>query len=59
MFSGMIFCRSNFSPNKSMQAEARKAALSLAVDDLRVAILKGNVTAVEKYLDNGKKYVVF
>lgn len=45
--------RSNFSPNKSMQAEARKAALSLAVDDLRVAILKGNVTAVEKYLDNG------
>ena len=50
----MIFCRSNFSPNKSMQAEARKAALSLAVDDLRVAILKGNVTAVEKYLDNGK-----
>ena len=49
----MIY-RSNFSPNKSTQAETRKASLSLAVDDLRVAVEKGNITAVQKYLDDGE-----
>ncbi|KAJ7363278.1 hypothetical protein OS493_011561 [Desmophyllum pertusum] len=33
--------RSNFAPNKSQQAEAKKAASSLAVEDLRVAVVKG------------------
>ena len=50
----IISCRSNFSPSKSKQAEARKASLSLAVDDLRVAIQKGNIAAVQKYLDDGE-----
>lgn len=41
-------------PNKSKQAETKKAAASLAVEDLRVAVVKGNITAVQKYLDDGK-----
>lgn len=46
--------RANVPPsNKSKQEDARKAALSLAVDDLRVAIQKGNIDAVKKYLDDG------
>ena len=49
----MIY-RSNFSPNQSTQVETRKASLSLAVDDLRVAVEKGNVAAVQKYLDDGE-----
>ena len=49
-----FFSRSNFSPNKSKQAEARKASLSMAVDDLRVAIQKENIATVQKYLDDGK-----
>ena len=55
----IIFCRSNFTPNKSKQAEARKASLSLAVDDLRIAIQKGNIAAVQKYLDDGKRSTVY
>ena len=49
-----FFCRSHFTPNKSKQAEAKKTAASLAVEDLRVAIVKGNITAIQKYLDDGK-----
>ena len=49
----MIY-RSNFSPNKFTQVETRKASLSLAVDDLRVAVEKGNIAAVQKYLDDGE-----
>ena len=50
-----LFNRANVPPsNKSKQEDARKAALSLAVDDLRVAIQKGNIDAVKKYLDDGK-----
>lgn len=45
--------RSNFSPNNSKETEARKASLSLAVDDLRIAIQKGNLAAVQKFFDNG------
>ena len=52
----MIY-RSNFSPNKSTQAETRKASLSLAVDDLRVAVEKGNIAAVQKYLDDGEYFL--
>lgn len=47
--------RGNFIPSNgsNKQADTRKAALSLAVDDLRVAIQKGNIAAVQKYLDEG------
>ncbi|KAL9973262.1 hypothetical protein ACROYT_G019691 [Oculina patagonica] len=45
--------RSHLTPNKSKQAEAKKAAASLAVEDLRVAVVKGNTTAIQKYLDDG------
>ena len=55
----IIFCRGNFTPNKSKQVEARKASLSLAVDDLRIAIQKGNIAAVQKYLDDGKRCTVY
>ena len=55
----IIFYRSNFTPNKSKQVEARKASLSLAVDDLRIAIQKGNIAAIQKYLDDGKRSTVY
>ena len=42
-------CRSNLAQNKE-----KKAATLLAVEDLRVAVLKGNVAAIEKYLQDGK-----
>lgn len=45
--------RSNFSSNNSKEAEAKKAAAMLAVEDLRVAVVRANSTAVEKYLDDG------
>ena len=49
-----IFCRSHLTPNKTKQAEAKKNAASLAVEDLRVAVVKGNTSAIQKYLDDGK-----
>ena len=51
-----FFFRGNFIPSNgsNKQADTRKAALLLAVDDLRVAIQKGNIAAVQKYLDDGK-----
>lgn len=60
MLNGVVlvffFFRGNFIPSNgsNKQADTRKAALSLAVDDLRVAIQKGNISAVQKYLDDGK-----
>ena len=36
------------------EAEAKKAAALLAVEDLRVAVVRGNTAAVQKYLDNGE-----
>ncbi|RMX46506.1 hypothetical protein pdam_00023278, partial [Pocillopora damicornis] len=44
---------SNFSSNNLKEAEAKKAAALLAVEDLRVAVVRGNTAAVQKYLDNG------
>jgi len=44
-----FFCRSNLVQNK-----AKKTATLLAVEDLRVAVIKGNVAAIEKYLQDGK-----
>lgn len=45
--------RSNFSSNNLKEGEAKKAAALLAVEDLRVAVVRGNTAAVQKYLDNG------
>ena len=50
----VIFCRNNFLHSKTKQAERRKVQAPLVVDDFRVAVVKGNVTAVQKFLDNGK-----
>jgi len=44
-----ILCRSNLVQNK-----AKKAATFLAAEDLRVAVIKGNVAAIEKYLQDGE-----
>ena len=35
------------------EADAKKAT-ALAVEDLRVAVVRGNIAAVQKYLDNGE-----
>ena len=54
LIESLYFFRSNFSSNNLKEAEAKKAAALLAVEDLRVAVVRGNAAAVQKYLDNGE-----
>lgn len=54
LIKSLYFFRSNFSSNNLKEAEAKKAAALLAVEDLRVAVVRGNTAAVQKYLDNGE-----
>ena len=54
LIKSLYFFRSNFSSNNLNEAEAKKAAALLAVEDLRVAVVRGNTAAVQKYLDNGE-----
>ena len=54
LIESLYFFRRNFSSNNLKEAEAKKAATLLAVEDLRVAVVRGNAAAVQKYLDNGE-----
>ena len=54
LIESLYFFRRNFSSNNLKEAEAKKAAALLAVEDLRVAVVRGNTAAVQKYLDNGE-----
>ena len=54
LIKSLYFFRRNFSSNNLKEAEAKKAAALLAVEDLRVAVVRGNTAAVQKYLDNGE-----
>ena len=54
LIESLYFFRRNFSSNNLKEAEAKKAAALLAVEDLRVAVVRGNAAAVQKYLDNGE-----